>query len=34
MVPTSLSKTALYQQADKFNNAPVHVHHDISSIQG
>jgi hypothetical protein len=31
-VPTSLSKTVLYQQHEKFNTSPVHVHMDISSI--
>jgi predicted transcriptional regulator len=31
-VPTSLSKTALYQRNEHYNSSPVHVHMDISSI--
>lgn len=33
-VPTSLSKTALFQQHELVNGHPVHVHQDIASLQG
>jgi len=33
-VPTSLSKTALFQQHEIVNSHPVHVHQDIASLQG
>lgn len=33
-VPTSLSKTALFQQHEEVNSSPVHIHQDIASLQG
>jgi len=33
-VPTSMSKTVLYQQHDEINSSPVHRHKDISNIAG
>lgn len=32
-IPTSLSKTALYERADDINSHPVHRHKDISSLK-
>jgi len=33
-IPTSMSQTVLYQNADEINSCPVHRHKDISNIQG
>ena len=33
-IPTSLSETALYEDADQINACPVHRHKDISNIAG
>ena len=33
-IPTSLSKTALYERDDYYNNRPVHRHKDVTSIKG
>jgi hypothetical protein len=33
-IPTSMSKTVLYQDADSINACPVHRHKDISNIAG
>ena len=33
-IPTSMSETALYEDADEINSCPVHRHKDISNIQG
>jgi len=33
-VPTSLSKTVLYEKAEQMNSCPVHRHKDITSIEG
>lgn len=32
-VPTSLSKTALYERSDEFNSRPVHRHKDITALK-
>ena len=33
-IPTSLSKTVLYEKSREINSSPVHRHKDISNIQG